>query len=70
MTQAEAPAPNFVMVGVDLASDADFSVEYTVRKDPVTDAIEILSIDTPAKDIQSDQMQDFQRVFARQFGEF
>lgn len=29
-----------------------------------------LSLDTPAREISSDQMKDFQRLFARQFGDF
>lgn len=70
MTQAEAPAPNFVLVGIDLASEADFSVEYTARINPVTDALEILSLDTPSSDIKPEHSPELNRLMSRMFMEF
>lgn len=58
MTHTGEIKPNFVLV------------DPPLQRDPATDALRILSIDTPASDLRSDEMKDFQRVFARQFGEF
>lgn len=63
----ESTKPNFVLVGFDASATGGIAVATI---DPATEALKALSIDTPAKDIKSDQWEDFQRVFARQFGEF
>lgn len=64
---SEPTKPNFVLVGLDASATGGIAVA-TIN--PATEALKALSIDTPAKDIASDQMKEFQRVFARQFGEF
>lgn len=57
MTHPDEITPNFVLVD-------------PPQRDPAEDALKALTLDTPASEINSDQMKDFQRVFARQFGEF
>lgn len=56
----------------DEARQAVWSVrdQLYAKYDPAAEALAAVTLDTPAREISSDQMKDFQRLFARQFGEF
>lgn len=64
MTQTHAP--NFILC-IDPSEKGGVAV---AKVDPATEALQIVTLDTPASEIPSDMMQDLNRLMARTFGEF
>lgn len=58
MSHPDAPAQNFVLV------------DPPAQREPAAEALQILTLDTPASEIPSEMMQDLNRLMARTFGEF
>lgn len=58
MTHPDATTPNFVLV------------DPPAKREPAAEALDMLTLDTPASEIPSEMMQDLNRLMARTFGEF